>query len=301
MEESLIKKESRTSKWLKLLLKIAVTVLCFWYISRKIDFSKAREAALQADWWWLLLSIAAFAFSKFLASIRLNINFHNINLLLSQKKNLKLYWLGMFYNLFLPGAISGDAYKVVLLNRKYKSTYKQTTAAVLLDRFSGLLALGLILSVYGVMVLDNKLYDVILVSGSVLAILVTYLVVRFFLKEFLPGFWPTFFWGIAVQVFQVLCVYCILMGLHLPLDSEWIFIFLAAAVITVIPISLGGGLGTREFVFVKGAEFFLLDVHVAPIISLLFYLSNALSSVWGVYFVYHDPLKDEKPLIPTES
>jgi hypothetical protein len=52
----------------------------------------------------------------------------------------------MFYNLFLPGAISGDAYKVVLLTRKYDVSYKKITAAVLLDRFSGLLALGLILS-----------------------------------------------------------------------------------------------------------------------------------------------------------
>jgi hypothetical protein len=34
-------------------------------------------------------------------------------------------------------------------------------------------------------------------------------------------------------------------------------------------------------------------MHVAPIISILFYLSNALSSVWGVYFIYHDPLKDD--------
>jgi len=108
------------------------------------------------------------------------------------------------------------------------------------------------------------------------------------------GFWPTFFWGIAVQIFQVVCVYCILIGLHLPLhQSEWIFIFLVAAVITVIPISLGGGLGTRELVFVEGARYFGLDMHVAPIISILFYLSNALSSVWGVYFIYHDPLKDD--------
>ncbi|HEU4860201.1 MAG TPA: lysylphosphatidylglycerol synthase transmembrane domain-containing protein, partial [Chitinophagaceae bacterium] len=262
--------------------------------SRKIDFTKAKDAVMQADWWWLFLSVVAFAFSKFLASFRLNIYFKNIGIHLSQKKNLKLYWLGMFYNLFLPGAISGDAYKVVLLTRKYDVSYKKITAAVLLDRFSGLLALGLILSIYGVIVLDNKLYDTILISGSVLAVIALFVAVKFFFKEFLPGFWPTFLWGIAVQIFQVVCVYCILMGLHLPLDqSEWIFIFLVAAVITVIPISLGGGLGTREFVFVKGAEYFLLDVHVAPIISLLFYLSNALSSVWGVYFIYHDPLKDD--------
>jgi len=105
-------------KVLKLLLKIAVTIVCFWYISRKIDFTKAKDAVLQADWWWLFFSVVAFAFSKFLASFRLNIYFKNIGINLPQKQNLKLYWLGMFYNLFLPGAISGDAYKVLLLTRK---------------------------------------------------------------------------------------------------------------------------------------------------------------------------------------
>lgn len=294
MEEAVIKKDSQTVKILKLLLKIAVTIICFWYISKKIDFTKAKDAVMQADWWWLLLSVVAFAFSKFLASFRLNIYFKNIGIHLTQKQNLKLYWLGMFYNLFLPGAISGDAYKVVLLTRKYDVSYKKTTAAVLLDRFSGLLALGLILAAYGVIVLDKPLYDGILIVGSLLAVVALYIAVRYFLKDFMPGFWPTFFWGIAVQVFQVVCVYCILIGLHLPLhQSEWIFIFLVAAVITVIPISLGGGLGTRELVFVEGARYFGLDLHVAPIISILFYLSNALSSLWGVYFIYHDPLKDE--------
>ena len=294
MQEEVIKKESKSIKLLKLFLKIAVTVVCFWYISKKIDFDKAKDAVMQADWWWLFLSVIAFAFSKFLASFRLNIYFKNIGIHLSNKQNIRLYWLGMFYNLFLPGAISGDAYKVVLLTRKYDISYKKITVAVLLDRFSGLLALGLILSVYGVIVLDNKFYDVALIAGSVLAVIGLYVVVRFFLKDFMPGFWPTFIWGIAVQIFQVVCVYCILLGLHLPLhQSEWIFIFLVAAVITVIPISLGGGLGTRELIFVEGARYFGLDIHIAPIISILFYLSNALSSVWGVYFIYHDPLRDD--------
>ena len=294
MTEAVIKKDSQTMKVLKLLLKIAVTVVCFWYISRKIDFAKAKDAVMQADWWWLFLSVVTFAFSKFLASFRLNIYFKNIGIQLSQKKNLKLYWLGMFYNLFLPGAISGDAYKVVLLTRKYDVGYKKITAAVLLDRFSGLLALGLILSVYGVIVLDKQLYDIILISGSVLSVVALYLVVKYLFKDFIPGFWPTFIWGIAVQVFQVVCVYCILIGLHLPLhESEWIFIFLIAAVISVIPISLGGGLGTREIVFRQGAIYFGLDPDVAVVISVLFYFSNLLSSVWGVYFIYIDPLRDE--------
>lgn len=293
------KKESTASKVVKLLIKIIITGLCFWYISTKIDFTRAWAALLRANWSIFFLAILSFLFSKLLAAFRLNINFRNIGLRLPEWRNIKLYWLGMYYNLFLPGSISGDAYKVVILTRRYKAPYKKVTTAVLLDRFSGLLALGVILSVYGIIVLDNKLYDAVLIAGAALAILALYLAVRFLFRDFLPGFWATFFWGMAVQVFQVVCVYCVLYSLHLPLhQAEWIFIFLVASVVSVLPISLGGGLGTRELVFAEGARFFHLDPHIGVIISLLFYLSNVLSSVWGLYFVFHDPLKESKSIAP---
>src|SRR5215831_11435949 len=177
MEEAAEKNESKVSKYLKLLLKIGVTVVCFWYISKKIDFHAAREAFLKANWWWLFLAVVLLMLSKLFSAFRLNIYFRNIHLHLPEWRNIKLYWLGMFYNLFLPGSISGDAYKVVLLKKKYDSSYKKTSAAVLLDRFSGLLALGLIMSVYGVIVLDNRLYDTILIIGSIVAVIGLYLVI----------------------------------------------------------------------------------------------------------------------------
>ena len=189
MEEAAVKPESKLSKYIKLLLKIGVTIVCFWYISKKIDFSAAKDAFLRANWLWLSLAVILLMLSKLFSAFRLNIYFRNIHIHLTEWRNIKLYWLGMFYNLFLPGSISGDAYKVVLLKKKYDSSYKKTSAAVLLDRFSGLLALGLIMSAYGVIVLDKTLYDVILVIGSMAAIVALYFVVRFYFKEFLLGFW----------------------------------------------------------------------------------------------------------------
>src|SRR6478736_1946105 len=293
MGESVIKTESKLSKYTKLLLKIGVTIVCFWYISKKIDFNAVKDAFVKAKWLCLSLAVTLLMLSKLFSAFRLNIYFRNIHIHLTEGKNIKLYWLGMFYNLFLPGSISGDAYKVVLLKRKYDSSYKKTSAAVLLDRFSGLLALGLIMSAYGIMVLDKTLYDVILVIGSVTAIVALYFVVRFYFKDFLPGFWSTFVWGLLVQLTQVICVYCILLSLGLPLDQpQWVFIFLVAAVIAVFPVSLGGGLGTREVVFVEGAKYFHLDPQIALVISLLFYLSTVIASIWGLYFVFHDPLKE---------
>jgi glycosyltransferase 2 family protein len=286
------KKESNVSRALKLLLKIVITILCFWYISTKINFEKAFEAFTKANWIYLFVALLFFILSKVLSAFRLNIYFGNINLELSQKKNLKLYWLGMFYNLFLPGAISGDAYKVILLNRKYKTPYKKASAAVLLDRFSGVLALGVLLCIYGVIVLKNAYFDALLVAGALLAIAGFYLAIRFLFKDFLPGFIPTFFWGIAVQACQVICIYFIIMSLHLPVQHEWVFIFQVSAVISVLPISLGGGLGTREVVFAEGAKFFHLDPQMGVVISLLFYLLTVIGSMWGLYYQFHDPLKD---------
>jgi glycosyltransferase 2 family protein len=292
IEEIEKRKESNASRGLKLLLKIGITVLCFWYISQKIDFGKALAVLTRANWFYLTIALIFFVLSKILAAFRLNIYFSNIKLQLSQKKNLKLYWLGMFYNLFLPGAISGDAYKIILLNRRYGTPYKKASAAVLLDRFSGVMALGIILCIYGVIILNSAYLDVLLVGGAVLVIAGFYLAIRFLFKDFLKSFFQTLGWGIAVQVSQVICIYFILMSLHLPPQHEWIFIFLASAVISVLPISLGGGLGTREVVFAEGARFFHLDPQMGVVISLLFYLLTVTGSVWGLYYNFHDPLKD---------
>src|SRR5437773_6592381 len=110
--------------------------------------------------------------SKLFSAFRLNIYLRNIRIELPEWENIKLYWLGMFYNLFLPGSISGDGYKVILLKRKFNSSYKKTSAAVLLDRFSGLTALGLILAAYGIVVLDKPIYNFTLTGGSIAAVVI---------------------------------------------------------------------------------------------------------------------------------
>ena len=63
--------------------------------------------------------------------------------------------------------------------------------------------------------------------------------------------------------------------------------------VAVFPVSLGGGLGTRELVFVEGAKYFHLDPQTGLVISLLFYLSTVLASVGGIFFVFYDPLKND--------
>jgi len=286
---------SKTSNLLKLLLKITVTIVCLWYVSGKIDFTKAGQALKNANWFYLLLALIAFVISKLIAAIRLNIYFNNIGIQLSEWRNTKLYWLGMFYNLFLPGSISGDAYKVILLTKKYNVAYKKTTAAVLLDRFSGLLGLGLILAIYSILILKNSLIIAAICFGAITGIIILFIVLKKWLKDFIPGFIPTLLLGILVQGMQVVCAYLILASLKIPFhQTEYIFLFLLSSVVAVLPLTIGG-LGAREIVFLEGSTYFGLIKENSVVISILFYLITLFTSAWGLIYIFRNPLNEQRP------
>jgi uncharacterized membrane protein YbhN (UPF0104 family) len=281
----------KVKKAAKLLLKLLVTALCIWFISHKIDIKKIAGILTVASPQWVLLAVSAFMFSKLLSCFRLNIYFRHIDIRLPEWKNIQLYWLGMFYNIFLPGSISGDAYKVVRLTQLYQVPYKRTTAAVLLDRFSGLLALGVLLGVCWMLAFKGGNYSYWVMSGMLLAIPFCLLLVKLFFPYFVRSFFPTFAWGMAVQVFQVVCMYCILQALHIHDHTEqYMLVFLIAAVVAVLPVSIGG-LGAREVVFLWGAQVFGLDNTVSVMASVLFYCTTIVSSLPGLPLVFIDPFK----------
>jgi hypothetical protein len=281
----------QTRKVIKLLLKIIITVLCLWFVSNKIDLKKTAGILSFARLSWIVLAVTAFILSKLLSAFRLNIYFRNIEIQLPEWKNIQLYWLGMFYNLFLPGSISGDAYKVIRLTKEYNVTYKKTTAAVLLDRFSGLLALELLLGIFWIISFNGGYYSGWVMGGIILTLPLFFLIIKIFFPYFVPGFLPTFTWGMAVQILQVACMYCILQALqihdHIP---QYMLIFLISSVVAVLPFTIGG-LGAREVVFLWGAHIFGLDNTVSVMASALFYGTTVIASSLGLPFIFFDPLK----------
>jgi uncharacterized membrane protein YbhN (UPF0104 family) len=287
-------KKKRFIQWLKLSLKILVSLVCLWYVSGKIDFKQAAAALRSAEWLYILPALLFFCLSKVFSAWRLNIYFTNINIHLSTWQNIRVYWLGMFYNLFLPGSISGDAYKVIRLTKQYAVPYKKTTSAVLLDRLSGLVGLGLILAIYSLFVLEEAWMTFILVAGAVLATAALYLICRIWLKDFLSSFGITLFWGIVVQLMQVICIYLVMSALNIPIsNSEYIWIFLVSSVVAVLPLTIGG-LGLREIVFLEASKYFgLLEEH-SVMISIIFYLITLLTSAAGIIYVFRDPLQEIK-------
>jgi glycosyltransferase 2 family protein len=280
--------------FLKLLLKLLVTGVCLWYVGQKIDWADTWKLLLESKKIWLLFAAVFFIASKVLSSYRLNHFFRDIGIHLDEAANLRLYWLGMYYNLFLPGGIGGDAYKVILLNKKYETiTAKKITAAVLLDRISGVAGLGILAAIcFGILFMSGW------IGWAALLLIIPGLVVyAFIVKKWFPSFvgsfYPTLWMGIGVQLLQVVCIYGIMQSIGINHHFfEFQLLFLLSSIVAIFPFTIGG-LGAREIVFLWGAQQFGLQQAGAVYISLLFYLVTVIVSLVGLVWVFRSPFKDQ--------
>ena len=279
-----MKHKPSLKKIAKLLLKTAVTLGAIAYVASQIDFSELGGTLASAEWLWLAAAFIAFNASKILSSVRLNRYFRVLNIRLDEKTNLNLYYIGMFYNLFLPGGISGDGYKIYLLNRAFRTGFKPLTQATLLDRISGLAALlflgGLLFCFSSFATLFPILVPVALV-GIVLVLPVTWVMTKKLFGRFLGIFRITAWYAFGVQALQLLSALFIVYALGMAgATVDYLTLFLVSSVVAVLPVSIGG-IGLRELTFLYGFELIGGDVNTAVSFSLLFFLITVLSSLPG--------------------
>jgi glycosyltransferase 2 family protein len=270
--------------YLKAFLKIALSAAALWYVYTKIDFKEVLLIFSSVNYFWLLAATLLFIISKIISSFRLNVFFKGIHSELSEKSNLRLYLLGMYYNLFLPGGIGGDGYKIYLLNRNFKIKAKKLFWAVLLDRVNGVLALFILAMVITPFISVPELYKYLAIALIPVSLTVYYLVIRFFFSDFCKSITKTNLLSLAVQVSQLISAWFILYANHNPDNTlSYLFLFLISSIVATLPITIGG-IGSREITFLFGANLMNLDVHQSIALSLLFYVITARVSLTGIYY-----------------
>ncbi len=263
-------------------------------VFRKIDYRDLLFQMRHTALWWVLPALFLFVLSKWISSIRLNLFFNSIGLHLGEKENLRLYWLGMFYNMFLPGGIGGDGYKIYLLNRKFQSPAKRLFWAVFLDRVSGLGALLFLCALLVVFIFPNTRIILSIMGILTLACLAYYFIYKKYFPSFMGCFWRTNFQGLLVQIAQVICACCIMKALHIETHyPEYILLFLISSVVAIFPFTMGG-LGARELSFVYGSEYLMLNQQSSVIISFWFYLITLVVSLAGIIYVFRSPFENGK-------
>lgn len=278
--------KKRWKSILSFIVKVGLSVVALVIVFRKVDLRQIGEVLSNSQWLWFVPAIILVAGSKILAAFRLNVFFRIIGLQLAEWMNLQLYWVGMYYNLFLPGGIGGDAYKIFLLRQQGQGNIRDLVLATLSDRAIGLLALFIMALGMTPWLNTGLWWHAWLPWGIPLLIGLAWIALRMIKRSFLPVFWPTLGWSVGVQGLQVIAVICLLV--MIGQSGSWLgflFLFLLSSVLTALPISYGGA-GAREIAFYFGATQLGLPEAPAVSISLLFYLCSLMVSLSGMRYSF---------------
>ncbi len=126
---------------LQLLLSLA---LLTWLISR-IGPSTILETLRGLDWRWYLLAILLFQLNMVIRAYRWFLLLSSLDDRPPFLQLVYLYYLGFFFNNFIPSGFGGDLIKVVGIRRDYGSG-SEALSSVLMDRVVGLLGSSLVAS-----------------------------------------------------------------------------------------------------------------------------------------------------------
>jgi uncharacterized protein (TIRG00374 family) len=183
------------------LFQVAVTIAVLYLIFH--DPNKRAEMVLAlrlADYRWIVGAIFAYLIVELAAAVRWHILLKVQGIHLSIPRLGGLFFIGMFYNQFLPGGTGGDIIKSYYLLKETPTKKAGALLAVLFDRLVGLVALVVITAVliclrYNWLAQTNQTrgylwFVLALLGASIGGLLTTFVVSGFNLVHRLPQNFP---------------------------------------------------------------------------------------------------------------
>src|SRR5947209_10171924 len=158
------------------------------------------EALHMANYWWVAGGVLAYLTVEVSAALRWQILLRVQKIYLSFPRITGLFFIGMFYNQFLPGGTGGDIIKSYLLLKETPGKTAGALLAVVFDRLIGLVALVAI-----TVTLVSLRFDILskspetrrllwillfLLGSSITALLTSFIISGFNLFHWLPHKFP---------------------------------------------------------------------------------------------------------------
>ncbi len=123
-------------------LQVLVTVGLLWWLfhdpSRR---EKMWEALVDADWRWMIAAIAAAGVCEFFGILRWHLFLKMLHVEVKLREVTSLFFIGAFFNQFLPGTTGGDVVRVLYLMRDHPEHKTAGFLSVAIDRLLAVLAL----------------------------------------------------------------------------------------------------------------------------------------------------------------
>src|SRR6266700_2568908 len=183
------------------LFQLSVTIgVLYWVYHDPNRRAQMVEAIRNAEYRWVVMGILAYVVVEIAAAFRWHVLLKVQKIRLPLMRLSGLFFIGMFYNQFLPGGTGGDIMKSYYLLKETPDKKAGALLAVIFDRFIGLVALVAITATLIGLRYDflaqttetrNLLWLLLFLLGtSILTLLSTFVISGFNLFHWLPEKFP---------------------------------------------------------------------------------------------------------------
>lgn len=305
----------------KVVIKLIISLGLIWYLAAKFDFEQTKAILVQTSPGYFVLMLACIGANYFVSSYR-----WKQLLVFDSEKTIglgflvKLYFIGSFFNNFMPTSIGGDVYKVYRLTKKV-GNLEHAFAATFMERFTGVLVLVLlsyvglwqrwdvILGLAPTWVAENSRYALLvkvgLLAGFWLASAAAFLALRFLHKKlaFLAKIYNALLVyfrvrktlgvvigaAFVVQLFSIASQYLTFLALGYTPNVGYAFFVFPIITLASFFIPSLNGLGVQDVLFIKFFEVYHVAPELALSASILYHGARLLTSlVGGVLYAFEE-------------
>ena len=188
-------------KLLVTIFQLSVTIgVLYWVYHDPSRRAQMVQALRNAEYRWVVMGVLAYVLVEGAAAFRWHVLLKVQQIRLSVPRLAGLFFIGLFYNQFLPGGTGGDIIKSYYLLKETPDRKAGALLAVVFDRFIGLVALVAITATLITLRYDflsqkpetrNLLWLLLILLGASITFLVaTFVISGFKLFHFLPAHFP---------------------------------------------------------------------------------------------------------------
>jgi uncharacterized protein (TIRG00374 family) len=140
------------------MLKLVVSTGLMIFLVSKISISEINAILSTLNGRFLFAGVVTFLTSNLIGSYQWHTLLKSSGIDLPYNKTLRFYFVGLFFNNFLPANVGGDAVKIYDVTKIGGSVY-QVIAVTLLDRIVGIFGLCLLASLATIFLMSNGVQE----------------------------------------------------------------------------------------------------------------------------------------------
>jgi uncharacterized membrane protein YbhN (UPF0104 family) len=131
----------------KLVLKILISVVLLGFLLQYTGLEKTLSRLSRANLWYVPVGVAVYLMGQLISAYRWKFLSAALGFKLALREFYDYYLIGMFFNLFLPGAIGGDMLRMYYLAKSANRRKREALLTLLAERGVGLVALLFLTSI----------------------------------------------------------------------------------------------------------------------------------------------------------